>query len=81
LTAETAAAAATATAAAAAVTPPAITTTTTNDLLTGLVAQADVDRALFNSLRLRFSLGLFDPVDDQPYWKIGLDQVATPAAV
>ena len=31
----------------------------------------DVDRALFNTLRLRFELGLFDPTADQPYWKLG----------
>jgi hypothetical protein len=31
----------------------------------------DVDRALFNTLRVRFELGLFDPTADQPYWKLG----------
>ena len=29
-----------------------------------------VDKALYNSLRLRFELGLFDPIQDQPYWKV-----------
>ena len=37
----------------------------------------DVDRALFNSFRVRFELGLFDPIDDQPYWKLGLNQIGT----
>eukprot|EP00750_Incisomonas_marina_P017818 INCI2497.1.p1 GENE.INCI2497.1~~INCI2497.1.p1 ORF type:complete len:577 (+),score=81.36 INCI2497.1:1065-2795(+) len=43
----------------------------------GLLSKEDVDRALFNSMRLRFDLGLFDPIDDQPYWKLGLEDIAT----
>ena len=31
----------------------------------------DVDGALFNSLRVRFDLGLFDPIEGQAYWKLG----------
>jgi hypothetical protein len=30
----------------------------------------DVDAALFNTLKLRFELGLFDPIEDQPYWQV-----------
>jgi len=32
----------------------------------GLCSSDDVDRALANTLRLRFQLGLFDPIDNQP---------------
>eukprot|EP00931_Biecheleriopsis_adriatica_P070744 TRINITY_DN44536_c0_g1_i1.p1 TRINITY_DN44536_c0_g1~~TRINITY_DN44536_c0_g1_i1.p1 ORF type:complete len:877 (-),score=200.93 TRINITY_DN44536_c0_g1_i1:62-2692(-) len=35
----------------------------------GLLEEADIDAALKRSLRLRFELGLFDPVADQPYWQ------------
>ena len=28
----------------------------------------DVNNRLFNAFRVRFRLGLFDPVQDQPYW-------------
>ena len=31
-----------------------------------LVDEATINERLFNSLRLRFSLGLFDPIEDQP---------------
>jgi hypothetical protein len=37
----------------------------------------DVDRALFNSLRVRFELGLFDPVQDQPYWTYTLAKIGS----
>eukprot|EP00435_Cladocopium_sp_Y103_P034622 s2698_g9.t1 len=37
----------------------------------------DVDRALFNTLRVRFELGLFDPTADQPYWKLGAGDIGT----
>ena len=30
----------------------------------------DVDTALRHTLKLRFLLGLFDPVEDQPYWHV-----------
>jgi beta-D-xylosidase 4 len=33
-----------------------------------LVNAQDVDTLLHRSLRLRFELGLFDPIEDQPYW-------------
>ena len=41
----------------------------------GLCAQADVDAALYRTLKLRFELGLFDPVEDQPYWAVPLSAV------
>ncbi|ETO19723.1 hypothetical protein RFI_17507 [Reticulomyxa filosa] len=31
---------------------------------------AIVDNALKNTLKLRFELGLFDPISNQPYWKV-----------
>jgi beta-D-xylosidase 4 len=46
----------------------------------GHCSQADVDRAVSRTLRTRFELGLFDPTDDQPYWKLGADDIGTAAA-
>lgn len=43
-----------------------------------LVSMADVDNALYNTLRMRFELGLFDPIGDQPYWHIPPEAVNTP---
>ncbi len=40
----------------------------------------DVDRALFNSIRVRFELGLFDPTGDQPYWRYGAGDIGTAKA-
>ena len=37
----------------------------------------DVNRAVFNSLRVRFDLGLFDRIDDQPYWKLGAEAIGS----
>lgn len=39
---------------------------------------ADVDKALYNTLKLRFELGLFDPIEDQPYWHVSPESVGTP---
>jgi hypothetical protein len=47
----------------------------------GLVSEDSVDRALKNALSIRFRLGLFDPIDDQPYWKIPPDVVRSPEHV
>ena len=47
----------------------------------GLCNMSTVDVALANTMRLRFELGLFDPIDKQPYWdttKYGLASVNTP---
>jgi hypothetical protein len=55
-----------------------------NNLLLGVAAKkcsmADVDRALFNSFRVRFELGLFDPVSTQPWWKLGQSDIGTAAS-
>lgn len=40
----------------------------------------DINRALFNTLRLRFELGLFDPIKDQPYWMLGQGDIGTDEA-
>ncbi|POM66952.1 Family 3 Glycoside hydrolase [Phytophthora palmivora] len=39
-----------------------------------------LDEALRHTLKLRFELGLFDPIDDQPYWKVSPSDVNTPEA-
>jgi beta-D-xylosidase 4 len=49
-----------------------------NGLNTGVVNQDDVTTALRNTFRMRFELGLFDPIDDQPYWHVSPDAVNTP---
>jgi beta-glucosidase-like glycosyl hydrolase len=33
-----------------------------------LVKDADVNALLYRSLKMRFELGLFDPIETQPYW-------------
>eukprot|EP00048_Salpingoeca_helianthica_P015648 m.227816 g.227816 ORF g.227816 m.227816 type:complete len:774 (+) comp17327_c0_seq1:3-2324(+) len=45
---------------------------------TGLLSEADLDAALARVLRIRFRLGLFDPIDQQPYWHIPPEAVRTP---
>ena len=40
-----------------------------------------VDRALRHSLGLRFDLGLFDPIEKQPYWHVPPSVVQSPAHV
>ena len=42
----------------------------------GLIAEADVDRALERTLRTRFKLGMFDPEKDVPFASISTDVVA-----
>jgi len=39
----------------------------------GLIAESDVDVLLEHSLRMRFELGLFDPIEDQPYWHYSVE--------
>ncbi|GMF40088.1 unnamed protein product [Phytophthora lilii] len=39
-----------------------------------------VNDALRHTLKLRFELGLFDPIDDQPYWNVTPSDVNTAAA-
>jgi len=40
----------------------------------------DVHTALHRTLGLRFKLGLFDPIEDQPYWHVSVDAVNTTAS-
>lgn len=40
----------------------------------------DVHLALKRTLGLRFKLGLFDPIESQPYWHVSRDQVNTTAS-
>ena len=44
----------------------------------GLVTEKEIDQALYYTLWTRFKLGLFDPPQDCPYSKIGIDQNDTP---
>ena len=46
---------------------------------TGLVNESVIDEALRHTMGLRFRLGLFDPIDDQPYWHVPKDAVASDA--
>jgi len=46
----------------------------------GYCSMKDVDGALFNSLRVRFDLGLFDPIEGQAYWKLGQGDIGTDKA-
>ncbi|KAL3662173.1 hypothetical protein V7S43_012973 [Phytophthora oleae] len=39
-----------------------------------------LDDVLRHTLKLRFELGLFDPIDDQPYWKVKPSDVNTAEA-
>jgi xylan 1,4-beta-xylosidase len=41
-----------------------------NAVQTGLLDPFLVDRALRNALGIRFRLGLFDPIENQPFWKV-----------
>jgi len=43
----------------------------------GLIAEADVDRALERTLLTRFKLGMFDPNEDVPFTSISTDVVAS----
>ena len=47
----------------------------------GLLPESAIDEALRHSLGLRFDLGLFDPIESQPYWKIPLSVVQSDAHV
>jgi beta-D-xylosidase 4 len=53
--------------------------------LTKLVESGDLEEKVLNdalryTLKLRFELGLFDPIDDQPYWNVTPDEVNTAVA-
>ena len=40
-----------------------------------LITDADVNKLLRRSLRMRFELGLLDPIEDQPFWHYDVDTV------
>ena len=44
-----------------------------------LMTKDDLDTAVYNALMIRFRLGLFDPVEDQPYWHVDPDVVRSEA--
>lgn len=44
-----------------------------------LLSMDDVNRALTNTLALRFRLGLFDPIENQPYWHVPAERINTDA--
>lgn len=43
----------------------------------GQLPEKVVDDAMRRTLKLRFELGLFDPIDDQPYWHVAPEEVNT----
>ncbi|KAG3074132.1 hypothetical protein PI125_g22084 [Phytophthora idaei] len=43
----------------------------------GQLPEKAVDDAMRRTLKLRFELGLFDPIDDQPYWHVAPSEVNT----
>ncbi len=49
-------------------------------LAQGTLEEADLDRALFHTFRVRFRLGEFDPVTDNPYARIGEEHLMTEQA-
>jgi beta-D-xylosidase 4 len=49
----------------------------TNAIADGAISEADVDRALTNLFSIRFRLGEFDPVENQPYRTIGPEVVCS----
>jgi beta-glucosidase len=44
----------------------------------GLLTERELDRSVRNVLRVGFRLGAFDPPEDSPYSKIGMDVVRSP---
>ncbi|MDH7599300.1 MAG: glycoside hydrolase family 3 C-terminal domain-containing protein [Sedimentisphaerales bacterium] len=44
----------------------------------GLISESQIDQALYYTLWTRFRLGLFDPPDKCPFWKIGIEHNDTP---
>ena len=49
-----------------------------NAVRAGLLNESVLDEALRHTVGLRFRLGLFDPIKDQPYWHVPKDVVASP---
>ena len=48
-----------------------------NATAAGLCSMADVDKAVFKSLRVRFELGLSHKTADQPLWRLGQGDIGT----
>ncbi|OWZ23991.1 Beta-glucosidase [Phytophthora megakarya] len=46
----------------------------------GQLPEKAVDDATRRTLKLRFELGLFDPIEDQPYWHVAPSEVNTAAS-
>ena len=46
-----------------------------------LMTKDDLDTAVYNALMIRFRLGLFDPVEDQPYWHVDPNVVRSEATL
>ena len=46
----------------------------------GSVSKTTYETALRNMFRMRIRLGQFDPLSDQPYSKLGVQDIDTPAA-
>jgi beta-glucosidase len=44
----------------------------------GLLTEKELDRSVRNVLRVGFRLGAFDPLEDSPYSKLGMDVVRSP---
>jgi beta-glucosidase-like glycosyl hydrolase len=49
-----------------------------NALHENLISEKDIDNALYNQFKIRFQLGLFDPIENQPYWHYPPEAVNTP---
>mmetsp|Transcript_12849 Transcript_12849/g.24324 ORF Transcript_12849/g.24324 Transcript_12849/m.24324 type:complete len:787 (-) Transcript_12849:194-2554(-) len=41
-----------------------------NAVRSGLLTEAELDQAVTNTILIRMRLGLFDPIEDQPYWHV-----------
>jgi len=46
----------------------------------GLCERHDAEMAMFRSLKLRFELGLFDPIENQPFWNMRLNSTVNTQA-
>jgi len=49
-----------------------------NSVTKGFCSRDDINAALYRTYMLRFKLGLFDPIEKQPYWNVPITEVNTP---
>ena len=49
-------------------------------LAAGLISREDIDLALRHVLAIRFRLGLFDPIESQPYWHVAPSAIGSQQA-